>query len=74
MINFKNLRLILAEIINCTFTNTYLIKKKTSKIGNETKLTKNTIEILLNEILTLDLEENEERVGKFSDIFGLKHN
>ena len=48
--------------------------KKTSKIVNETKLTKNTTEILLNEIFTLDLEENEERLGEFSDIFGLKHN
>ena len=47
--------------------------KKDSKIINNTKLTKRTIETLLNEIFSLNLEENKERVSEFSDIFSLKH-
>ena len=46
---------------------------KTSKIINEKKLTKSVIETLLNEIFVQDLDENEERVSEFSDIFNLKH-
>ena len=37
------------------------------------KLTKNVIETLLNDIFVQDLDENEERVSEFSDIFNLKH-
>ena len=47
---------------------------KTSKVVNEKKLTKNVVQTLLNEIFTHDLDENEERVAEFSDIFNLKHN
>ena len=61
------------EIIKYTSIKIYLIPKKESKIINDTKLTKRTIETLLNEIFSLNKEENEERVSEFSDIFSLKH-
>ena len=44
-----------------------------SKIISDTRLTKNAIETLLNEIFTLDQNEKEERVGQFSEMFDLKH-
>ena len=46
---------------------------KTSKIIHEKKLTKNVIQTLLNEIFVRDLDENEERVAEFCDIFNIKH-
>ena len=42
------------------------------KIINDTRLTKKTIETLLNDLFTLDQNKNEERVGKFSEMFDVK--
>ena len=44
-----------------------------SKMINDTRLTKKTIETLLNEIFTFNQNENEERVEEFSEMFDLKH-
>ena len=38
-----------------------------SKISDEAKLTKKTVETLLNEIFTLDVEENELKMNEFAD-------
>ena len=40
-----------------------------SKIINDTRLTKKTIETLLIEIFTLDQNENEESVGEFWNVW-----
>ena len=46
--------------------------EKNSKILQHEKLTKKTVEILLNEIFTLDQNENKKRVLKFSDQAGIQ--
>ena len=38
-----------------------------SKISDKAKLTKKTVETLLNEIFTLDVEENELKMNEFAD-------
>ena len=45
--------------------------EKNSKIQHHEKLTKKTIETLLNEIFTLDQDENECRVCEFSKEAGI---
>ena len=45
--------------------------EKNSKIQHHEKLTKKTIETLLNEIFTLDQDENEFRVCEFSKEAGI---
>lgn len=47
-------------------------KKESNRI-NDTKLTKKTIDKLLNETFTLNQDENEERVTEFLDLFNVKH-
>ena len=48
------------------FYKNLLDPEKNSKILQHEKLTKKTIDILLNEIFTLDQNENERRVREFS--------
>ena len=36
-------------------------------MNDETKLTKKTVETLLNEIFTLDIEKNELKMNEFAD-------
>ena len=42
-----------------------------SKIGGETKLTKKTVETLLNEIFTLDDKQNKIKMKEFADDFNI---
>ena len=43
-----------------TFKITYLFLTKTGKIQNKARLNKKTIEILLNELFTLNDQQNEK--------------
>ena len=45
---------------------------KNSKIQNESKLKKSTVETLLNELFSLDDRENEIKIEEFADEFGVK--
>ena len=45
---------------------------ETSKIHGETKLNKKTIEILLNEIFTLDDRENEIKMEEYANDLGIE--
>ena len=42
-----------------------------SEISGETKLTKKTVETLLNEIFTLDEKQNEIKMNEFADDFNI---
>ena len=55
------------------YTNLFL-PKENIKIINNAKLTKKTISTLLNEIFTLDINENEERVEAFAKELKIKRN
>ena len=43
-----------------------------SKILSETKLNKKTVEILLNELFSLDDRENEIKMEEYADHLGVK--
>ena len=45
---------------------------KNSKIQNENKLKKNTVEMLLNELYSLDDKENEIKMEEYADEIGAK--
>ena len=45
---------------------------ETSKIHGETKLNKKTVEILLNEIFTLDDRENEIKMEEYANDLGIE--
>ena len=45
---------------------------KNSKIQNENKLKKNTLEMLLNELFSLDDKENEIKIEEYADEIGVK--
>ena len=45
---------------------------KNSKIQNENKLKKNTVEMLLNELYSLDDKENEIKMEEYADEIGVK--
>ena len=45
---------------------------KNSKIQNENKLKKNTVEMLLNELYSLDDKENEIKMDEYADEIGAK--
>ena len=45
---------------------------KNSKIQNESKLNKSTVETLLNELFSLDDRENEIKIEEFADELGVK--
>ena len=55
------------------YTNLFL-PRENSKIINNVKLTMKTISTLLNEVFTLDINENEERVENFSKELNIKRN
>ena len=43
-----------------------------SKIQSQTKLKKSTVEMLLNELFSLDDRENEIKIEEYTDKIGLK--
>ena len=43
-----------------------------SKIQSQTKLKKSTVEMLLNELFSLDHRENEIKIEEYADKIGLK--
>ena len=45
---------------------------KNSKIQNESKLKKTTVETLLNELFSLDDRENEIKMEEYADELGVK--
>ena len=45
---------------------------KNSKIQNKNKLKKNTVEMLLNELYSLDDKENEIKMEEYADEIGVK--
>ena len=45
---------------------------KNSKIQNETKLKKTTVETLLNELFSLDDKENEIKMNEYADKLGIQ--
>ena len=45
---------------------------KNSKIQNKNKLKKNTVEMLLNELYSLDDKENEIKMEEYADKIGVK--
>ena len=45
---------------------------KNSKIQNESKLKKTTVETLLNELFSLDDRENEIKMEEYADELGIK--
>ena len=45
---------------------------KNSKIQNESKLKKTTVETLLNELFSLDDRENEIKMEEYADKLGVK--
>ena len=45
---------------------------KNSKIQNENKLKKNMLEMLLNELFSLDDKENEIKMEEYGDKIGVK--
>ena len=45
---------------------------KNSKIQNETKLKKTTVETLLNELFSLDDKENETKMNEYADKLGIE--
>ena len=55
------------------YTNLFL-PKEGSKIINNSKLTMKTMSTLLNEIFTLDINENEELVESFAKELSIKRN
>lgn len=60
------------ELSTCRIFQIYFYHKlfdpgEDSKISDEAKLTKKTVETLLNEIFTLDVEENELKMNEFAD-------
>ena len=55
------------------YTNLFL-PKEGSKIINNSKLTMKTMSTLLNEIFTLDINENEELVESFAKELNIKRN
>ena len=62
----------------CGNFNLYFLKHlfdplKTSDVINCNKLNETTVEILFSEIFSVDVEENEKKVKKFSENFGVKH-
>ena len=57
----------------CFYTNLFL-PKENSKIINNAKLTMKTISTVLNEVFTLDINENEERVENFAKELNIKQN
>ena len=54
-----------------TFTKTYLNQKKKNKIINHETLNKTTIEAILNEIFTTDIEQNEHVIELFNEEYDL---
>ena len=66
------------ESSTCGNFNLYFLKHlfdplKTSAIIECKKLNETTLELLFSEIFSVDTNENEEKVKKFSDNFNIKH-
>ena len=61
-------------IFQLYFYTNLLLPKEDSKIINNSKLTMKTISTLLNEIFTLDINENEELVESFAKELNIKRN
>ena len=65
-------RLQVLESSTCGIFQIYFYHKlfdpgEDSKVNDETKLTRKTVETLLNEIFTLDVEKNELKMNDFAD-------
>ena len=54
------------------FYENLLNPDKNSKIQNKNKLKKNTVEMLLNELYSLDDKENEIKMEEYADEIGVK--
>ena len=61
-------------IFQLYFYANLFLPQEGSKIINNSKLTMKTISILLNEIFTLDINENEERAELFAKELNIKRN
>ena len=59
-------------ILQLYFYETLFNPDKNSKIQNESKLKKTTVETLLNELFSLDDRENEIKVEEYADELGVK--
>ena len=56
---------------NCIFIKTYSTQKKKSKIINDEFLNKKTIENILNEIFSSDVEQDEKEIQNFKKEYDL---
>ena len=59
-------------IFQLYFYETLFNPDKNSKIQNESKLKKTTVETLLNELFSLDDRENEIKMEEYADELGVK--
>ena len=64
------------KIINLRYFSYLFFKKlfdpdENSEISGKAKLTEKTVELLLNEIFTLDDKQNEIKMKKFTDDFDI---
>ena len=59
-------------IFQIYFYENLLNSDQNSKIQSETKLNKKTVEILLNELFSLDNRENEIKMEEYTDHLGVK--
>ena len=59
-------------IFQIYFYENLLNSDQNSKIQSETKLNKKTVEILLNELFSLDNKENEIKMEEYTDHLGVK--
>ena len=58
--------------ISAVFLRKLVQSDKNSKIQNESKLKKTTVETLLNELFSLDDRENEIKMEEYADELGVK--
>ena len=58
--------------ISAAFLQKPVQSDKNSKIQNESKLKKTTVETLLNELFSLDDRENEIKMEEYADELGVK--
>ena len=59
-------------IFQIYFSENLFNPDQNSKIQSETKLNKKTVEILLNELFSLDNRENEIKMEEYTDHLGVK--
>ena len=60
------------EYFNCIFYENLFTPDKNSKIQNKNRLKKSTVEMLLNELYSLDDKENEIKMEEYADEIGVK--